>query len=303
MQVIYEGKDIFPAIDVHKCEVIDNAGGRADSIELNFSDSKGEWSRYQPKRGDTVKVIHKGFDTGLCFADVVAQSRGICTAMATPLPLHSKTKHTQAWENIRFHEFAAEIAGRYGFTFKPYEIENPLYSRVEQICVPDFAFLQKRCVFEGYTLKVTDRSLVVYNERTFEKKPPVRTIYRQQVDGDFNLKRKTSDIYTSCTVSYNGITAQTVDTSIMASDFSVSNVYVSSPAEAKRFSQGLLRNKNKQQYTGRLIIPLDMTLAAGATLQLQDFGLSDGRYFIDSVTHSTVDSCTTLRLRQTIEGY
>ncbi len=304
MQVIYQGKDIYPQISVHSCEIIDNAGGKADSVEIQFSDPVGVWSAYKPKRGDTLEVIYKGYRSGICIADAISQDRGICTVMATSLPLNCKTPRTQAWENIRLFELAAEIAGRYGFVFRPYEVENYLYKRVEQIGMTDFAFLTQRCQLEGYALKITDKAVVIYNERMFETTAPARTIYKHEVDGDkYNLRQKTSDIYKSCAVSYGEHTGSTTDNKIEGSDFAVSDIYVGSVAEAKRFSAGLLRAKNKQEYTGSIPILIDPKLAAGVTIRLSGFGLSDGIYFIETATHNTSAERTILKIRQTLEGY
>ena len=66
MELIYNGVDISSSVTLQTANLIDSAGGRFDSIELEFEDSAGDWSRWKPALGDTVRLIQDGFDTGTC---------------------------------------------------------------------------------------------------------------------------------------------------------------------------------------------------------------------------------------------
>ena len=64
-------------------------------------------------------------------------------------------------------------------------INNHFYKRLDQINKTDIEFLAWRCSLEGYSLKVTDKTIVIFDERTMEKSSPVKTIYHSDFDGDY----------------------------------------------------------------------------------------------------------------------
>ncbi|WP_044480436.1 phage late control D family protein [Paenibacillus antibioticophila] len=309
MQVIYNGTDISPSIQATQAIITDRSGGHPDAVTLQFSDTEGLWSQWKPTKGDTLRVMEAGFDSGLMYIDEISQRAGRFGIGALSIPQESKTARSQAWESVRFMEFATQIASRYGFNLKSYGIDNHLYERVDQVEEPDFSFLAGRCSLEGYTLKIADQSVVIYDESSYEKiapDPQLAVIQESSMNGDFAFIDKSVGIYEKCII--RGQTAA----EFIEGEFSAAGVagptlikrmYVSNKVEANRWARGILRSHNKHMITGSLTIDLNINYAAGTTVQIADTGMFDGVFFIDSLTHDLINNRTKLKLRKPLEGY
>lgn len=302
MQLIYEGKDITQAVEINKADITDTAGGIADSLEIYANDTKGLWSSWKPQKNDTIQLNQNGFSSGLMFIDELEQQRGFYIIRALSLPQKAKTHNTKCWEDVRFLEFAGEIANKYGFELQTYGIENYLYSRLDQNEQADFEFLAFRCMLEGYMLKISDKKVIIYDERYMESQPAAKTIYLSDFDGTYKFKSKSTGIYGSCELSKNSLKS-TYLTSAYGPILRIKDIDTTNQAEADRYTKNILRSYNKQETTGKITIKLDTGITAGNNIQIADVGMADGKYFVEQAVHSLVIKKTALRLRRVLEGY
>lgn len=309
MSIHYNGVDITSSVHPIVLHLTDNAGGLPDSMTAAFSDTEGLWSNWKPEKNQTLQVKQNGFDTGQMYIDQLRQGAGMFELKALSIPQTSKTSRSQGWENVRLFEIATQIAARYGFDFQPYNVTNHLYARVDQQEEPDFSFLAYRCMFEGYALKINNRSLVLYDEAKEEQKPvdPQLSIIRQRdINGKFEFIDKSTDIFQKCVVR-----SQTLG-GYMEGEYEAAGIfgptlkrtaYATNQAEADRWAKGILRSFNKHMVTGNLAINLNTNYAAGTNVSVQDTGMFDGKYFIHRLTHDLLNNRTQLTLRKPLEGY
>ena len=61
MEVYYQGTDITDMVRVNSCIVRDTAGGRCDSLEIEFGNAAG-WYSWGPEEDNNVKLVRKGFE-------------------------------------------------------------------------------------------------------------------------------------------------------------------------------------------------------------------------------------------------
>ncbi|MGI5839281.1 MAG: phage late control D family protein [bacterium] len=303
MQLIYQGKDITSAVEISRADIIDNSGGIADSIELQFNDPQSIWSQWQPQKGDRLQLREAGFDSGLMYVDELWQTNGVFAVRALSIPQTAKTPNTQAWEAVRFLEFATELAARHGFRLETYGITNHLYDRVDQVDEADFSFLAGRCRLEGYMLKLTDGKAVIYDERHMEAQAPVRTCTAGQLDGPYQFRDRVTDVFGACRLNYGSISYEFTAPGIAGPILKVNDIHVASLGEAERFAKGLLRSKNKYEMAGSLAVELDPGVAAGNTIGIQGVGMADGIHFCETVIHHLVAKKTVLKVRRPLEGY
>ncbi len=309
MDIIYNKVNINNDVEPVVLKLKDNAGGKPDSINIAFSDTKGLWSKWNPKKNDTLQVKHNGYDTGLMFIDELTQNSGTFGIKALSIPQQSKTARSQGWENVRFLEFVNQIAAKYGFEVKTYNVVNYLYQRVDQIDQADFDFLAYRCMLEGYTLKIYNKTIAIYDEHEEEQKEVDQKnsiIYENQILRNFVFKNVSTDIYQKCIVKSNGINGY-IKGEYSAKDIfgPVLNklIYCSNQAEADRYAKGLLRYENKKMISGSFSTQLNTNWAAASNVEVRQVGMFDNKYFIDSLTHDLICSETYLRLRKPLEGY
>ncbi len=307
MNIIYEGVDISNSVELRKADITDNAGGAADGVDLSFADTVGLWSKWKPLRGNRINLMEGGYSSGTMYCDSIIQSRGNIRLKGLSLPPEAKTEKSKAWEAIRFMEMAREITKLYGFVLEAYNITDHLYDRIDQSGETDFDFLFRRCILEGYALKICDNKVVIYNEQVYESRAAVKKILREQFDGDYEFKMISTGLYSACAIntgmSAGSVTKEIKPLSAPAGPVLRPRVYAASLAEAERYCRGLLRAANKNERSGRIQIKFDPQLTAGCCVEIGEVGLADGKYFIEQAIHRLKDGKTVLKLRKPLEGY
>ncbi|EGW39158.1 phage late control D family protein [Desulfosporosinus sp. OT] len=299
MQFIYEGKDITHAVEIRKAELTDNAGGELDNLELHFNDPKGLWSQWNPEKNHSVQVKDSGFDSGKMYVDEISQKRGLIILKALPIRQEAKTENTKTWENVRLLGVSQEFATKHELSLETYGTQDYLYTRLDQVERADFDFLAWRCSLEGYALKISNGKLIIYDEQYIETQSPIKLLTPDLMDGDFCYKNKSNQVFGACSISNSNKEIQFESKAeAYGPTLKFNNFTLNSISEAKRFSIGLLRSRNKFEQTFAGTIQLDPALAAGNTVSLQNFGIADGKYFIYQVTQKFVNKKSFLRLRK-----
>ncbi len=307
MLLTYKGRDITNSIDIHKAFIVDNAGGIADSVEIEFADTEGLWSKWSPEKNDVVELKESGLSSGVMYIDQLEQTRGKFTIKALSIPQNARTTRTRYWEKIRLFGIGKDISEKYGFTLKTYGVNDYSYERIGQLNQADLDFFAYRCILEGYILKIYNKQLIIYDEKYLEQQKAVKEINLQDLEGDFKYKSRSTGLYNSCTVvGYCGqklIKSKFTPKSASYGPDLKSNIFISSQSEADRFSKGILRYENKKENQVLIRINLDTNIAAGNNINLSGIGLADGKYFITSAINDLKNKKVDLVLRLPLEGY
>lgn len=244
------------------------------------------------------------------------------TIKGTSLPYSSTIRQTQKskpWENCTLSDIAKEIAGNNGMTAMLLYSHNPFYNRIEQYRTSDISFLQKLCQDAGYSLKITNNIIVIFDQAAYESQVPIRTIRRGKAGGYSKYKLQTgkNSIYTSCHVCYVDPDGNLIEATAYTRDYEerseTSNnneisekdkknqclqirQKVSNAEEAMALAEKKLRLHNKYEFSAVFDFPGDPTLLAGCTIELTDWGAFDGTYIIKQAKHSVGDSGYTTRV-------
>ncbi len=305
-QLIYNGKDITDLVDIRECILHDCAGGGADDATISFPDPDKKWNKWNPVKGDTVLVNSGNYSTGIMYVDRIEQQSGVFTISSISTPLSAKCPKTRIWRNIKLSEIITDIATNNSLKTETYNIEDFTYKVISQINRSDIDFLNAVCIREGYSCKVTDNKIVVFNERCFESANTTITLTPEYVNPGYEFSISDS-LFRSFKVLYSLPFGDTL--SYTATDIDIQGAVgrkvelLSNLAEAKRWSEGYLRYTNK--YCINAYVPLEQKtdIAAGSTVNISDFGSFDGKYYVYRVTQDTVNNKTYLYLRQTITKY
>lgn len=245
-------------------------------------------------------------------------------------------KVNKKWENVDIKTIAKDIADKNKLEVEWYGQDPPTLDHVEQSDESDCAFLRKLCKDNGYNLRVTDKSLIIYDEGKLESvdakiifsrpKPessmPIYKISLASGDaggsGKFKVERffsyrmtaKTRDIYKACHVKCK----QTKKKEVIEATFNAPNMekgktleinsQVKTQAEAERLAKRKLRDQNKDQMTCTFNLYGDLLYYAGQTIEISKFGKFDGKYIVTKVTHHLGTSYTLdIDMRKCLDGY
>jgi len=242
------------------------------------------------------------------------------TIKGTSLPYIAQirqTKKNKAWESISLSGIAKQMAANNGMSCLYESDYDPLYKRVEQVAMSDIKFLSTLCHDAGISLKVTNNIIVLFDQATYEAKPPVLTIKRG--DGTYSkYKLMTSEAdtqYASCRVRYTDpATGKTIEGIAYAEDYKADDkdnqqlevwAKVSSIGEAKTLAYKRLRLQNKYEKSATFTIPGNPDIMAGVTVMLEGWGAWNGKYIVAQSKHTIGGSGYTvqIKLRRVLEGY
>lgn len=244
------------------------------------------------------------------------------TIKGTSLPYSSTIRQTQKskpWESCTLSDIANEIASNNGMTTMLLYSHNPFYNRVEQYRTSDISFLQKLCQDAGYSLKITNNIIVIFDQEAYESQEPIRTIRHGKAGGYSKYKLQTgkNKIYTSCHVCYVDPDGNLIEATAYTRDYEEKSEEskndenaekdkknqclqirqkVSSAEEAMALAEKKLRLHNKYEFSAVFDFLGDPTLLAGCTVELAGWGAFDGRYIIKQAKHSVGDSGYTTRV-------
>lgn len=306
VKVIYEGQDITADVSVAAAWLNLYSQGHSDKLTITFGDVEGRWDQWSPKPGDTIAVEDGAAKSGTMEIVNVRPESSKITMVALSVPNAASTeRRSKSWQDVYFLQLANELCNRYGLTLETYGVEDHRYDYVEQMAQPDFAFLSKRCAFEGYGLLVYDSKMVIYNAEHMDAQEPNGSI-RVTPGDDYRIMEDDFDRFGSCCVTDGNVTGRFVDDGA-GREFCHQLVdRMTDISEGNRFARGLLRHKNR--LTRHVRVKTDSFLGQFAPGSVLDFSASavgswDGAAFVESCLFDFYAQSTQVEVRPVITGY
>jgi len=329
LQITLNAKDISKDLKDYLIgfSFVDNAHGKADDITITLQDRDELFLKsWLPEKTDSVtaKIVpNESWHTqsvvpcgDFQIDEIVAKGYPRTIEIkGVSVPIDSsirREKHSKTWTKITLKQIAEEIAERGSLTLS-YESDNdPYYQSRYQHDQSDLAFVQRLAEDADLSVKIADGKLVVFDSLKYEIEPASFTIkaddYRLI---SYDLKTQSHGIYKAATVRYH------------SSDEKKAQVYTYSPpnapkvgqilnidervdslAEAKTLAMKKLRQSNKREITGSIVLVGDTDVYPGKNFNLEGFGRFDQKYHIEKVTHSIANGYTiTLEFHKCIEEY
>lgn len=285
-----------------------------DDITVVLEDRNGLWrSDWFPSRGAklTAKLEcldwpgGKVLDCGSFEIDSVRFNGppNICTIGALAVGVTSAIRReqvTKAWEHITVQEIAQETASKHGFALVYDSSVNPKIVRYDQREQTDMELLGELCDNNGLGIKVSNDSILIYEEKIYDQRAPTKTFTRN-ADGyiSHTLAAESSDIYVACEVKYLDPQERVLITyrhEPGASEWSSEkppsgftlklNQRCECQADAERLAKSALRDQNKREVTGSIVTLGDPDVDSGMVVALKNFGNFDnGKYLVERARH------------------
>lgn len=330
LKLLYNNKDISADLAPYllSFSYTDHASGKPDDLQIRLEDRQGLWTGdWWPEKGATLKAslvtqhwIEQGkteeLPLGTFEIDEIEgdSSPSAITIKALSVPesvsLRGEAK-TKSWEAVTLSRIAREIAGHAGLSLFYDTDDDQTYDRIEQTEQSDLAFLQKNCEDAGLSLKVSDRQIIIFDEEKYESLEPVMTIVRgDSLVLSHRFTTTTRDVYSACRVSYSDAKRKqtysytyTAPNKPATGKTLVINQRAGSLARAEKLARKKLRQRNKGETKMTFTLLGDIRLLAACTVMVQGYGKLDGKYFIETATHSGSGYKVNIELRGVLEGY
>ncbi len=303
MKIYYNDADITAQSKATACIMHDSAGGEADSLTIIFSDAIDVWTNWSPERGDTLRLVTGDFDSGTSYVDDVRFLTGAFRVDAVSVPQSAYAPRTKIWRKASLSAIVHDIAKQCGLSAQTYNLANYMYTAITQACESDLAFLSRICMREGYAIKVSAKTLIVYNEREMERATPTITIREKDAKPGYDFSQGVGLLSSARVIYYNQSKGEAYDQT--ATDSNIvggTRLYCEMCAtvgEAQRFAYGYLRAANKNAHCCTLAVPQQTAVAAGSTVNLSGFGKDkDGAWFVGAIDLDAISAVNTLYLRK-----
>ena len=326
--IIYNGRDISRHImDFNYTDNYD----QTDDISVTLEDRNERFiNDLFPRTGDTldVKIEVIAWNSGndnrsleLGYFEIDSpEYTDVLTLNAVAVPITSNIrseKKNRAWVDISLSSIARDISGNAELVLV-YETDfDPFYDNADQNDKSDLEFLEELCKSDGLCLKVTDGQLIIFEEYKYEQKPAVHTIKKGSTDiiGNPRFRRNSKDIYRACEISYFD-----PKTDQMYKGFfepinppDVGHILklrerfnsVRDDINLDRKARARLRERNKNEWICNITLKGDIIYFTGTNIDIEGFGVFDGKYHITTVSHPIRNGGYTvsLSLRRCLIGY
>lgn len=202
--------------DLLSFDYTDNSEGKADDLQIRLVDREGLWRKeWRPQKGAKLHAtILPAFGAGelVCgdfWIDEIEvegpPSTAIIRAVSIPIGADIRgTRKTRAWEGVTFRQMAKQIADAAGLDLY-YDGDTIEIERVDQHEESDLALLSRLGGDFGYSVKVSDGSLVLYDQELLEDADAVATVDVAKGDGmvlHWLIRSKTRALYRAARVLY-----------------------------------------------------------------------------------------------------
>jgi len=349
-----EKKDMTESLapDLLSLSYTDKEKDEADELSITLQDPHGVWAGlWTPDGGERIEacitpgtVAEKRTSRLYCgsfFVDALSASGSprVLNMKAVSIPLNKPIRRklkNRAWEKTTLKDIAAAITREAGLELLYDAQENPVYDRQDQKRESDLGFLSRLCREMGISLKVTDEKIVLFDQASYEKKEPVRTLtLNRSPILSWNFESSQSEKYKSVTVSYRdpkrktkgAAAGYTMDLEKVGGKKSSNPAVMTytctdpnaddewqeyslkrrakSVSEAERLARAKLRELNARSVTGSMTLLGDTSLVAGVVVAVSGFGAFDGNFIVQEAAHSISGSgyTTSLSLRRVNNNY
>jgi len=320
IKILYENKDISRDIAPYLLSFAfnDNSGDKSDDISISLMDRDSVWSAdWLPSKGDKIRadIILHDWDNGdttqslPCGLFEIDEIKYQCPPRVIEIKAVSakisnsinNEKHNRAWENVKFSTIAADLAGSNGLSLFYDAPDDAIIERREQSESSDLEFLKNLANDYGLSVKISGEKLIIFDEEFYQEKPAITEIKSDDNHViSWNFSTKAAGIYKQARVRYHDckknqtfIAQEQDDSTEGTSRILEINERVENEQDAQKIAHKRLSQANSNEITGSINLFGDLRFLAGVNITCSGFGLFDGKYSIESVSHKITEGYTT----------
>ncbi len=298
--LLYSNKNITTAMEPYVTSVryTDHKSNISDEIEIEIADRDFLFqSSWYPDKGANLN-LQIGYDGSAlqpCGDFEIDELEYLCPpdtmrikALAAGIKQSTRQENSIAYENTTLQGIAQQVANRNGYTLIG-DIDNIPITRATQDKETDLAFLKRVANSYGYIFKITGSKLVFFKIDALDDNAAVLSLDRSELIS-VNLRDKTFETYTACTVSYHDPKTKKLIESSQPGEAATANVLkiherCENQGQAQVKSKAALQRKNTNALIGTIILFGNPSICAGINITLTGFYHLNGTYSIESAEH------------------
>lgn len=275
----------------------DHMDGEADGLEIQLEDVDQRWIKgWYPVKGSTLQAWI-GYSEGSVLScgefqvdeievsgppdTVTVRAVGNATKKAL------RTKRSKGYDGASLRSVAQEVASRHSLALVGM-IPDVHWKRVTQHQEADLAFLQRLASEHGLVFSVKGASLVFHEIAQLEAQKSILTITRPDVIS-WHFRDKV--VPSSSSASYfRGDTKELEVVEVQLADqthpdMKKSHRRIEGRGQGQRLAKAALRVGKSMERECSMSLPGNVSLVAGANVEISGWGVLDGLWLLKSVTH------------------
>lgn len=300
MRIIYQGKDITDYVQIRACTARDTAGGRCDSLEIEFENAAA-WYGWQPQEDDKIEAIQGSYATGTMYLNTVLPENGRYRILATALPCRARRREYRSFTGRTIEEIMRCCAMATGMGYAIFGIDEKTvipYIHQENESAP--ALLNRLLCWEGAKLKCVNGKYTAIGIPWAQERSPHQTIEITPKTNGTQYKRR--GIKTrSVTIKTPYADATATDTAVDAgNEQAMIDLPATSPIQAGRWARGVLLDRNRQ--CERVSIESKFNPGFTAMTRIDITGGTDaaGQWLIEETEHDFINLTSRAKLLRCI---
>lgn len=295
-QIIYSGVDITSDITLTGCILTDSNGGKQDYCRLSFANGDKIWNEWETQLNDSVQIKHGNSDSGEMFINGIESKSNSFSLMLLSTPTTAKKKKNRVWRKVKLSEVINDVAKSLGFKTQFYGFKDYAYESLSQIKQTDLSFMSELCMREGYNVKIFNRNIIIFSEKTLYAAGAKGTI-RPEYCTSYAFYGKNAPL-TAVTVKYYDVTRRRF-VSYTARENGINGgeenliLKIDNQAQAQRCATNILSRNNNYVECGTITLKSADSYSSGSVISLEDFKGHSGEWYINESIFDTVNNnCT-----------
>lgn len=296
-KITYQGKDVTAELAPYVSDVTytDRLTGQSDELEISLDNPDGRWFKsWYPPKGAEIKYeygyAHKPLLSAGAFCVDEVELSGPpdvvkIKALATGLKRQARTRIGKSYENTSLQALADTVAKRLKAKIHG-TIPSVKIPKVTQFGETDWAFLVRVFREYGYEIKLTDNNQKLVVAKLKDGGGIVRTIKKSDIK-TYRYADKISEVPVKTeTKGHNSRKKKqtkgqsSASTSDTASDVRHKTVPAKSDSQAKAMAEAEQERHEVDKTSLEITLEGDITLVAGATVDVTEWGAMNGEYMI-----------------------
>lgn len=303
MEIYYQGTKITDYVIPRRCVVKDTAGGRCDSLEIEFENAAG-WYGWKPEEDDQILVEHDGYDSGIQYVNTIIPKDGHFLIIATALPCKARRKQYRSFVGKTVEEIMRSAAMACSMDYAIFGMDGQtIIPYIQQENEGSAAFLNRLLTCEGATLKCVNGKLTA-----------IGLLYAQARHAHQTIEIKASQRGTEYTRSGAKLRALTVKTPYASagatddavptnhSTETVSDYPALNDIQAGRWARGLLLARNRTCESVFLQSEFNRGLTAMTRIDISGDTDATGEWLIETAEHDFINKRSSVLMHRCIRS-
>lgn len=302
MELYYQGSDLSNIVNVTGCIHRDVAGGRADSLEIEF-DHAAVWYSWGPQIDDTIRVIQNGYDTGIMYLNTVLPEGDKFRVIATSLPSSAAARAWYSFRDTALEKIMDRCAAECGMSYKLFGVDGGThYTYLLRRYEGCAALLDRLACMEGMFVKAYNGAFRAVSLDYVQERGAVKRLHIVADQEGVQYIRQENKRLSALTVRTPYAEATARDSlAVGRLAKTITDIPARTNIEAGRWARGLITHNNRQAEQLTISSTFDPAMSALNRIDIDGSTDATGAWIVEETEQDIKNGRTRAKLLRVID--